>query len=105
LHFNPNKDRPAQRPGEGYIMKNHGTIMLTVLTNTYPELARVFGSGALLEIEWEADIIGLTLFSDDRDEAAAFGNRVYDADAVRAFPRAVRAELCAAARDECEASR
>ena len=110
-------------------MKNHGNCMTAVLTTTHPELARVFGSGALIEIEWEADlvdgiiersegygaaewkergeiiekmnIIGLTLFSDDRYE----DDRVFDADAVLAFPRAVRAELCAAAREECEATR
>ena len=26
LHFNPNKDRPAQRPGEGYIMATTNNI-------------------------------------------------------------------------------
>jgi hypothetical protein len=108
-------------------MKNHGNIMLTVTASTYPECARQFGSGALLDIDWEADliegtidhecgggavewseeaeviermhIVGLTIIGDDDDDDN------YNHDAISALPRAVRAELCAAAREICEASR
>jgi hypothetical protein len=36
LHFNPNKDRPAQRPGEGYIMATTTTIVPSSLATLTP---------------------------------------------------------------------
>lgn len=108
-------------------MNNHGNIMLTVTASTYPECARHFGSGALLDIDWEADlvegtiehergggavewsedaeviekmnIVGLTIIGDDDDDCC------YNHDAISALPRAVRAELREIAREVCEASR
>ena len=107
-------------------MKNHGNIMLTVISNIHPECARLFGSGALLDIDWEADIVegtidhecgggafewseeaeviermhivGLTIIGDNDEET-------YNFDGIGLLPRAVRAELCAEAREICEASR
>jgi hypothetical protein len=109
-------------------MQNHGNIMLPV-TATYPECARHFGEGALLDIYWEADLIDggtidhecgggacewreeaeviermhiveLTVIGDGDDD-----DDNYNHDAISALPRAVRAELCAVAREICEASR
>ena len=36
MHFNPNKDRPAQRPGEGYIMATTTTIVPSPLATLTP---------------------------------------------------------------------
>jgi hypothetical protein len=39
LYLNPNKDRPAQRPGEGYIMAtttNNNTVSVTYYTDVNP---------------------------------------------------------------------
>jgi len=108
-------------------MNNHGNIMLTVTENYYPALAAEFGSGALLDIDWEADlvdgtiehevgggavewsehaeviermhIVGLTIIGDDDDDDC------YNHDAIGALPRAVRAELREIAREVCEATR
>jgi hypothetical protein len=107
-------------------MNNHGNIILPV-TASYPECARHFGSGALLDIYWEADLIDgtidhergggavewseeaevieqmhileLTIIGDDDDDDN------YNQEAISALPSAVRAELCAVAREICEASR
>ena len=108
-------------------MNNHGNIQVTATANDYPALVAHFGSGALLDIDWEADlidgtidhecgggavewseeaeviermhIVGLTIIGDDDDDCA------YNHDAISALPRAVRAELREIAREVCEASR
>jgi hypothetical protein len=50
LHFNPNKGRPAQRPGEGYIMATTNNIVngLLILT-ACPRCSVCKGSGAFRE--------------------------------------------------------
>ena len=108
-------------------MNNHGNIQVTATANYYPALVAEFGSGALLDIDWEADlvegtiehecgggavewsedteviermhIVGLTIIGDDDDDCC------YNHDAISALPRAVRAELREIARETCEASR
>lgn len=108
-------------------MNNHGNIQVTITANYYPALVAEFGSGALLDIDWEADlidgtiehecgggavewsedaeviermhIVGLTIIGDDDDDCS------YNHDAISALPRAVRAELREIAREVCEASR
>ena len=108
-------------------MNNHGNIQVTVTANYHPALVAEFGSGALLDIDWEADlvdgtiehecgggavewsedaeviermhIVGLTIIGDDDDDCC------YNHDAISALPRAVRAELREIAREVCEASR
>jgi hypothetical protein len=108
-------------------MNNHGNIQVTATANYHPALVSHFGSGVLLDIDWEADlvdgtiehergggavewseaaevieqmnIVGLTIIGDDDDDCC------YNHDAISALPRAVRAELREIAREVCEASR
>jgi hypothetical protein len=109
-------------------MNNHGNIQVTATANYHPALVAHFGSGALLDIDWEADLIDGTIehecgggaveWSEDTEviermhivELTIIGDGddddcSYNHDAISALPRAVRAELCAEAREVCEASR